>query len=192
MRFRCYQCSKLLGAPVSKAGRTTTCPNCKAELIVPDPSAEPEPEETIPQIDLTEPTRTAAAATPKRDPSLEPGFSWEEIDTALFKSAVAIEPSISAVPQVEPTPESITAPPILLHPPMVDIDLAAPTVNPPGIPEIALDVTPDRIEAQARRRRGDIMLPQSVLVSWSIFVLLALAVSFLAGLFAGHFLWKIH
>jgi hypothetical protein len=34
------------------------------------------------------------------------------------------------------------------------------------------------------------VLTQGVIASWSVFMLLALAISFVAGVFVGHFLWK--
>jgi hypothetical protein len=42
------------------------------------------------------------------------------------------------------------------------------------------------------RRVSEITLPASVVLAWSLFVLLAIALSFTAGLLMGHFLWRTH
>ena len=39
---------------------------------------------------------------------------------------------------------------------------------------------------------SEVILPASVVLSWSLFVLLGIALSFVAGLLMGHFLWKMH
>ena len=54
------------------------------------------------------------------------------------------------------------------------IEIEHPTILPPGT-EI--------------RRVRDVVLPASVVLSWSLFVLLGIALSFVAGLLMGHFLW---
>ena len=36
------------------------------------------------------------------------------------------------------------------------------------------------------------ILPASVVLAWSLFVLLGIALSFVAGLLMGHFLWTTH
>ena len=42
------------------------------------------------------------------------------------------------------------------------------------------------------RRVSEVVLPASVVVSWSLFALLGIGLSFVAGLLMGHFLWKVH
>jgi len=46
----------------------------------------------------------------------------------------------------------------------------------------------ERTTARAR----DLVLPRSVVAFWSLFVLVAKALAFLAGLLAGHYIWRIH
>jgi hypothetical protein len=42
------------------------------------------------------------------------------------------------------------------------------------------------------RRVSEVVLPASVVLAWSLFALLGIALSFVAGLLMGHFLWKVH
>ena len=57
------------------------------------------------------------------------------------------------------------------------IEIEPPTILPPGT-EI--------------RRVRDVVLPASVVLAWSLFVLFGIALSFVAGLLMGHFLWTPH
>jgi hypothetical protein len=57
------------------------------------------------------------------------------------------------------------------------IEIEHPTILPPGS-EI--------------RRVSEVVLPASVVLSWSLLALLGIAMSFVAGLLMGHFLWKVH
>jgi hypothetical protein len=57
------------------------------------------------------------------------------------------------------------------------IEIEHPTILPPGT-EV--------------RRVSEITLPASVVLAWSLFVLLAYPLCFVAGLLIGHFLWKTH
>jgi hypothetical protein len=41
-------------------------------------------------------------------------------------------------------------------------------------------------------RARDVVLPRSVVLAWSLFVLLALALAFGAGLLAGHYIWWVY
>ena len=203
IRFRCYRCSKLLGTTTARAGKTTTCPNCKADLIVPEP-------DDSEKAALAEATRAlipdldAAPSRPDGGPEPasrhDPTFSWEELDTAIFQApggpspidlpisfappepSPASEPSSTPPVEPSPTPEP-TAPPV---------EPAIPKVStaPEHIPEIA--VTPDlvRTDRASRRRPNEVILTQSVITSWAVFMLMALGISFVAGLFVGHFVWK--
>jgi hypothetical protein len=69
-------------------------------------------------------------------------------------------------PPLPAAPATVVVPPIEIEPP---------TILPPG--------------AEIRRVR-EVILPASVVVAWSLFVLAGIAMSFLAGLMIGHFLWK--
>jgi hypothetical protein len=68
----------------------------------------------------------------------------------------------------------------------------APAVE-PLLPPIRIAEPPERlVERPAATRTRDLALPRSVVVAWSLFVLVAQALAFVAGLLAGHYLWKVH
>lgn len=202
IRFRCYQCGKLLGTSPARAGKTTTCPNCKAELIVPEPD---DPEKAafaeatkslVPDIDAPSPLRDRPRE-PGPEPSKghDPSFSWEEIDTAIFQAPggpapIDLFPSASTEepgPSTEPDAAE-SAPP---EPPAPAV-LPSPLIVPPAAAVPPIEITPPAIrEGVAKRRRaGEVVLSQAVITSWAVFMLLALGISFVAGLFVGHFVWK--
>ena len=115
IKFRCYRCGKLLGAPRRRAGRVTTCPQCRAEIQV--PGAEPESD----------------------DPPLviEPAPPSDE--------ELRIEPepvAILAIPDVEPAPAAepgLVIPPIRYDPP------PAPTPGRPDVPRPADVILPPSV-----------------------------------------------
>src|SRR5438270_10262730 len=145
IRFRCYQCGKLLGTSPAKAGKTTTCPNCQAELIVPEPD---EPAKAalaeatralVPDLDDSPRPRASEADDPPRH---DPQFSWEEIDTAIFQAPggpAPIDLPISfGPPEPSPSPEPevpAETPPVEPIPPPVD---EAPPTAPDAVPAIAV------------------------------------------------------
>ena len=49
-------------------------------------------------------------------------------------------------------------------------------------------ILPPRTEI---RRVSEVILPASVVLAWSLFVLAGIAMSFVAGLLMGHYLWKM-
>lgn len=197
IRFRCYNCNKLLGTSSAKAGKTTTCPSCKAELIVPEPD---EPDKAalaaatrslIPDLDES-PRPRPPAPEPEAGPRHDPTFSWEEIDTTIFQAPGGPAPidlgiSLAAPPVLPPAPEPVAEPePVAVPAPTID-----PTPPPdPVVP--AIEVTPAPIlDGRAPRRRpGEVVLTHAVITSWAVFMLLSLGIAFVAGLFVGHFVWK--
>jgi hypothetical protein len=66
------------------------------------------------------------------------------------------------------------------------------------VPDVNLAVPPIRVEPEAiRPPLGDephgiheVVLPASVVLAWSLLVLMAIPTAFIAGLMVGHFLWK--
>ena len=59
----------------------------------------------------------------------------------------------------------------------LQIQIEPPTILPPGT-----ELRPIR----------EVVLPASVVLAWSLFGLIGIATSFLAGLFIGHFFWVMH
>jgi hypothetical protein len=88
------------------------------------------------------------------------------------------KPAEPALPPIVPelTAQTLTAPP------------AAPVVPPIEIPP--QPILESRALPVARAR--DVILPRSVVATWSLSMLLGLTLAFFAGLLAGHFIWKVH
>jgi hypothetical protein len=72
IRFEC-SCGKRLKVPPAEIGRTVECPNCAAQLIVPDPDAPPVAEEAAsgPEA-LAAAMRELAPAATGRPPKIPP------------------------------------------------------------------------------------------------------------------------
>lgn len=132
IKFRCYRCGKLLGAPARRAGSTTACPQCRAEIQVPEPMQ-----------GETEPAGQPFLVS--EEPSAEPEF------VAIVGAAT---PDVSAIPPIR---------------------YDSPSIRP--------------IEIAAARAQ-DIVLPPGVVLAWSLLVLAAIPLAFIAGLLVGHFIWK--
>jgi hypothetical protein len=64
-----------------------------------------------------------------------------------------------------------------VHPDAPPIEIEPPTILPPGT-EI--------------RTIREVVLPASVVLAWSLFGLIGIATSFIAGLFIGHYFWVVH
>jgi hypothetical protein len=64
----------------------------------------------------------------------------------------------------------------------------------PGLVGTAIEIEHPTIHPAGSeiRRVSEVILPASVVLSWSLFALLGIALSFVAGLLMGHFLWKPH
>ncbi len=90
--------------------------------------------------------------------------------TPLPSNAPPVETMLS--PTIAPTP-TVPVPPIQLDAPLKRAGRRA---------------APQPVPVRAR----DLVLPRSVVGAWSLFVILALALAFLAGLLAGHYVWRVH
>ena len=64
-----------------------------------------------------------------------------------------------------------------LHPDAPPIEIEPPTLLPPGT-----EIRPIR----------EVVLPAAVVLAWSLFGLIGIATSFIAGLFIGHYFWVVH
>jgi phage FluMu protein Com len=209
IKFRCYRCNQLLGVARSKAGGVVACPKCSAELVVPQPSESSTGAGGESVDDPVEAAGGTAGPSPNaagksdveanpllellnirpEDIRVEPGSHWEP---ALVREAIPA----AAPPRAEPAPEAVEpprpAPP--LPPPQPVQSYGAPLPVESIVPPIRIDapgpstISPRALPARAR----DLVLPRTVVTAWSLFVLLALTFAFLAGLLAGHFVWKVH
>ena len=216
IRFRCFECNQLLGVTRSKAGTVVSCPKCATELIVPEPEDEVIPPRA-PEIATStiEPPRPTAPKPPA-EPGLDSGISSElpdirPEDIRVRSGVVPVspppytyrppgsepEPALQATPEPAFEPisprtvvESIVVPPISFARPEPSVVEA--TVVPPIQTEERLRPDPIRRALAPPPRSRDLVIPRSVVTAWSLFVLLALAMAFLAGLLAGHFVWRVH
>jgi len=145
IKFRCYRCGKLLGAPSRRVGAVVSCPRCRAEIQVPEPGS------IVP------------------DPAPESGPSAVE-------AAVDEPVSVSADAGADvPFPAAFLAPEDPVDPIIPAIQYESPTIGDasPSVP-----------------RAPDVVLPPGVVLAWSLLVLAAIPLAFVAGLLIGRFLWK--
>jgi hypothetical protein len=216
IKFRCYQCNQLLGVSRSKVGSIVACPKCATELIV------PEPEDTLtsgPPSTPEMPVNVGQPSPPETTPlflsALAAGLPIELAD--IRPEDIRVEPSIvpslslnsSPTPALAPVPE---LPPIVApSPPTSEVEPQSPvsTVTDPQVapftppspgpspreavvPSINIEPPSLATERMPTFRARDLVLPRSVVASWSLFVLIAQALAFLAGLLAGHYIWRVH
>ena len=120
--------------------------------------------------------------------------SPEPLPSALSGAATPPSPPIpdeSGRLRFAPGPESGSWPPAAVDP--VPVETPPPVPAAPALEDLPpIEIEPPRIlppGVEVRRVR-EVVLPASVVLAWSLFVLAGIAMSFLAGLLIGHFLWK--
>ena len=201
IKFRCYRCNKLLGAPRSKAGAVVSCPQCSAELVVPALGDEG-------------PAASDPGSTPANAPgAIDSGLPLEFLQ--IRPEDIRVEPALRAYipptpeplpdrepgPEPEPAPEPPPASPAPPPPPPLPAppEPAAESNGPleeddAAVPPIRFDAPPKRSAPRPAvpARRSDLVIPRSVVASWSLLVLAAVGFAFVAGLLAGHYVWKVH
>lgn len=215
LKFRCYRCNQLLGVSRQKVGEVVACPRCQAELVVPDPD-----EPDAPQAS-EEAAATAGSSLLSPSPQLDqpPPAAPGDSDTGLPLDVlnlrpedIGVEPGVSQTPRTNapPAPRAATVvlsaeevPPVGPGPDLgpqpappapVVTDSPATAGDALTIPSISIDgpTRKTRQQGPVTMRSRDLILPRSVVASWSLFVLLALGFSFFAGLLAGHYVWRVH
>jgi phage FluMu protein Com len=143
------------------------------QVPAPPPGVEQAPWPALEALEAQ--VRSEAFATPALGPPA--------VESPVVRSTPAVSPFVATqtVNLVPAAAEPLTPPPVpqraeaaLIGP---SIEIEHPTILPPGT-EI--------------RRIREVVLPASVVLSWSLFVLLGIALSFVAGLLMGHFLWTVH
>jgi phage FluMu protein Com len=119
--------------------------------------------------------RPPVTPTPRPDPFQFPTtFSPETLPAAPEApgpSELAFESGFATAP--------ISAPPPL---PVPQVDVV--------VPPIQFETSPILPPATETRRIREVTLPATVVLAWSLFVLASTAMSFIAGLMIGHYLWK--
>ena len=90
-----------------------------------------------------------------------------------------VVPSVQPWPTIPDTPSSIVMPEGAPPTPMVRT----------GTEPIRSEPRPSLIDRDGPRR-NDVILPRSAVLLWSFFVVAALGAAFVAGLLAGHYVWK--
>lgn len=221
IKFRCYRCNQLLGVSRAKVGSVVACPKCATDLLVPDPGEAPPAsgQPTIGEMPLLD-EPAGAETTPASLSRLDAGLPIEIAD--IRPEGLRYEPDLPRNPPDHPwpTPPPASAPeaspgdqeqaPTLesilpkLHatipdPAPVPDQAAAPITLPISLEPVARPVAatikvdpPSLALERSPVRSRDLILPRSVVASWSLFVLLAQAMAFVAGLLAGHFIWRVH
>jgi hypothetical protein len=243
LKFRCYRCNQLLGAPAKKVGSVVSCPRCKAELKVPVPdeqAAEVEAGEVNPGLaaprarddearasqgvgnPLPSFMEEIAAAIPDdlatlrpEDIRVEANFVDLVVTTSEPAAAVAVpaEPTserspvaptserspVAPVPTELPpaTPAPSAGPPPELAPTVPKAAPIVPTLNQPvdtapGSALPAINIEPPSILPPGRefRTAQEVVLQPATVLAWSLLVLIALPMAFIAGLLIGHFIWR--
>ncbi len=127
----------------------------------PDPVPWPAPESLSPSFGFETPIFTSPAP-PVSEPVRTAG-TYEEA------------PALPRPLDLAPRPPDIPKPPPEVHTVGPQIEIEPPTILPAG---------------QELGRVSEVVLPASVVLAWSLFVLLGITLSFVAGLLMGHFLWK--
>jgi hypothetical protein len=126
---------------------------------------------------LSSPVATSAPSPPLPADAPSPSFPF------IDPGPIPDRPSIRPIDRPSP-PLRITLPPAIPEPAPV-----APANE--ALPISAIDLDPPTISRPSAEKRTirEVVLPASVVLAWSLFVLFALGIAFIAGLLVGHFLW---
>ncbi len=148
--------------------------------VIPPEVAALRPEDLRVEAEFFEALTNQPPMTPRPDPFQFPeSFSPE----AVPPPPEAPEPSEPAfVSSYAPAPIVPTPGPIAAPPPLPQVDVV--------VPPIQLDTSHILPPVSEARRIREVTLPATVVLAWSLFVLASVAMSFIAGLMIGHFLWR--
>lgn len=105
-------------------------------------------------------------------------------DAGPRAAPVSVYPEVGSAAAHTPAPET-PAPVPWLAPP-------APAIKPnPEVPNIEIEHPSILPSNRETRPLHEVVLPASVVLAWSLFGLIGIATSFLAGLMIGHYFWKM-
>jgi hypothetical protein len=139
--------------------------------------------------------------TRRPEPPSEPEpATWVAPGPATQSSSVGVETGFPAVPPF--SPEMIAAAAPVFPPTTVRPDFPnafpSPASNPSSLAPTSPVVPPIEIEApsllgpnQEFRPIREVVLPASAVLAWSLFGLIGIATSFIAGLMVGHYFWRM-
>ena len=199
-RFRCSECGKLLGVSPKKVGRPVACPKCGAELIVPEiepdaPPTEDDPSGSFAGLGIDLGFTSPLGLRPPLDRPVVPDEprGGEVVEAIAFLDQVA-----ATSPSVDFGDAAATGPAAFLAPAPEATDATAegdadepePIVQTPVEPLVSRSRQSRIVAATPVDRRRDVVLPRTAVVAWALFAILALGMSFVAGLMIGHYRWK--
>jgi hypothetical protein len=121
------------------------------------------------------------------EPNAMPASSVPE---SAFSNLASPQPIPEIASPVRP-PEvfSVTPEPMAVTPRLAPTPPAFAPVD-SVVPPIEIETSSLRAPVTEARIIHEVILPAAVVLAWSVFVLAAIALSFLAGLLVGHFLWR--
>ena len=164
-----------------------------AGMIPPD-LADLRPEDLRVEAEFFESLTRVSQASANVDPTPWPVLESPTPDV----SSEPLPPFVPSQPALEPPGEPGPSDASLSSPPSDDA-VSKRSENPSQGPEAGTVVPQIEIEPPTIlpagteiRRVRDVVLPASVVLAWSLFVLAGIAMAFVAGLLMGHFLWKTH
>ncbi|GAC1469713.1 MAG: hypothetical protein NVSMB9_13840 [Isosphaeraceae bacterium] len=204
LKFRCYRCQQLLGVSRSKAGAVVACPKCSAELLVPEPPEAVPVETGVSQEKPDTGLSLDFLDIRPEDIRVEPGFAPARPDpetnrTDRREGGTSSDLAGAPVAGLDPSGEGNRTGSTLPSSPLPGASERTTPSFPvetrePTLPPIQLDgpTTTGRSRPRVDPRAHDLILPRSVVASWSLLVLLAVVFAFVAGLLAGHHVWRFH
>jgi hypothetical protein len=171
-------------------------PSVLGELagVIPADLADLRPEDLRVEAEFFESLTRVSQASANVEPAPWPAL--ESLTPAVSFEPLA--PSVSFQPAAETPSETGPSEAALPAPHTVDL-VPMPSESSSRAPEVSAVVPQIEIEPPTIlpagteiRRVSEVILPASVVLAWSLFVLAGITMAFVAGLLMGHFLWKTH
>lgn len=211
LKFRCHRCGQLLGVAPSRMGRAVNCPKCGTTLVVPDPMAGGAPSGSGGSAakDLSGQTSVSPDANLEEHQSSSGFFDAVELSSDelrnLFPEETGDTREDPERDQDDATPGQAGFDPepghrVTEHRGLEAVEATAteaiglkiqepsPSLGPKVLTESPDPGGPNETMMRPRVSR-DVVIPRLAVLSWSLFVLIALFLAFVAGLLVGHFVW---